>query len=85
MTGKLGADLPRDWHLMIRERSAGVYEVVAKDPWGRSVSTTGTDLPDCVAEVVAGAHDVEAQLSAKMQRYERSIAPERGPGPRGQC
>lgn len=58
---RLPAALPEGWRLQILERSAGVYEVAAQDSRGRKVATTATDIASCIAEVVAGAWDLEAQ------------------------
>ncbi|HRP24230.1 hypothetical protein [Thauera sp.] len=50
-------DIP-DWAFDIDEKSAGVYEVVAKDTKGRTIRRTGTDPDRLIDECRREASDL---------------------------
>lgn len=56
--------LPTGWKMTAEERSAGVYEVWAVDPWGRKVSAVDSDLDAASAKVAKGAADAQRQLDS---------------------
>jgi len=63
-------DLPADedlpgWAFRIREASASVYEVIARDPRGHQISTVGTEPGDAIA---AAKRNARAYLDAKIDR-----------------
>ena len=49
----LFSGLPSGWTFRVRERSSGVYEVIATSPTGQAATRSGTDLASLADEVVA--------------------------------
>ena len=63
-------DLPTDedlpgWAFRIREASASVYEVIARDARGHQIATAATEAEDAIA---AAKRDARAYLDAKRDR-----------------
>lgn len=56
------AGLLDGWFFRKTETSAGVYEVVGSDLWGRRVSETGIEPEIVLANCVAQAREIEKQL-----------------------
>jgi len=60
-------DLP-DWVFIVRERSASMYDVIAKDCNGRSVLASGTNEKLLVQKCRQWARDIDTQLGRPATR-----------------
>jgi hypothetical protein len=57
--------LPDGWQVTVTERSVGVFEVKAIDPYGRAVTTVGTDVDQEVSKVATAALKVQAEVDQR--------------------